>query len=520
MSSTPSRRILCLQVPLFPLAARLRSEPELAAESTVIVVGNGSAARVAAATRPVRRAGVRRGMTLAQARALVPHLVVRGRDPECERSAQQALLEIAEAHAPRVEDAGEGLVYLDIEGLERHAGGEHWEAELARAVMASADRHGLPVWAGVGSSKLTARIAAELPDSPVIVAPGREAAFLAPLPLARLTPELEIGRTLARWGLRSIGDFARLPRSEIAGRLGPEGRELHRRARGLDARPLVPHRAPPSFREAMELEWPLVNLEPFLFIGRAALERLCQRLATHGLGCAQLDVALRLEPDGHHERSIRLPAPTREVKTLLTILRLDLEGDPPRAPVVAFALTAHPDAPRQAQLSFFGPTVLAPDELATTLARLFSILGKDRVGTPETIDGHAPERFGMVEYAPPPPAEIRSEVEPGRGLMAIRVLRPPLEIEVIAQGGEVGEADAAEPRPTEIRSPAVEGADRRPRLDGRIRVASGPWALEERWWTDEPVDRDYWDVELDSGGLFRIFRDNSTRRWFADGVYD
>ncbi len=507
-------RIICLLVPLFPLAARLRSEPELTTQSTVVVNGSGSAARVVAATRPARRVGVRPGMNLAQARALSPDLLVRARDAECEVSAQQTLLEVAEAHSPRVEDAGEGAAYIDIDGLERHARGKHPEAELARSVMAGADRHGLPLWTGVGSSKLTARIAAELPDSPVVVPPGQEAEFLAPLPLARLAPELAVAETLHRWGLRSIGDLARLPKNEIASRLGAEGRELHRQARGLDSRPLVPHQPPPTFRESMELDWPLVNLEPFLFIGRAALERLCQRLATHGLACAQIDIALRLEPDGHHERSIRLPAPTREIKTLLTVARLELEADPPRAPVTGFAFIAHPDAPREAQLSFFGPAVLAPDRLATTLARLFSILGKDRVGSPRPVDGHRPERFEIVEYSPPPPPRERREIEPGRGLMSVRVLRPPVGIEVVtARGG----ADA---RPTVLSTPARDDSDRRPRFDGRVKVASGPWALEENWWSEEPLDRDYWDVELDSGGLYRIFRDNLSLNWFADGIYD
>jgi protein ImuB len=513
-------RILCLLVPLFPLAARLRSEPELAAQSTVVVLGSGSAARVVAATRPARRAGVRGGMSLAQARALAPDLSVRARDPECEASAQQTLLEIAEAHSPRVEDGGDGLAYLDLDGLERHVSGGHPDAALARSVMVSAERHGLPLWTGVASSKLAARIAAELPDSPVVVAAGEEAAFLAPLPLARLSPALEIAETLARWGLATIGDLARLPKNEVASRLGPEGRELHQLARGLDSRPLVPRHPPPSFRESMELDWPLVNLEPFLFVGRAALERLCRRLETHGLACAQLDLSLELEPAGRHERSIRLPAPTREVKTLLTIARLDLEADPPRAPVTGFAFVAHPDAPRQAQLSFFGPTVLAPDRLATTLARLFSLLGRDRVGSPRAVDGYRPERFEMVEYSPPPPPRETLEIgtaDPDRGshgLMAVRVLRPPVEIEVLtATHGPTGQ-------PVELRTSAREGSDRRPRLDGRVRVASGPWALEEKWWSEEPLDRDYWDVELDSGGIYRIFRDNRSSDWFADGIYD
>jgi protein ImuB len=83
-----SPRTACLLLPLFPLAARLRSEPELTREALVVVEGNGNAARVVAATRAARAAGVRPGLSLPQARALCPKLVARPRDEECERAAQ------------------------------------------------------------------------------------------------------------------------------------------------------------------------------------------------------------------------------------------------------------------------------------------------------------------------------------------------------------------------------------------------------------------------------------------------
>jgi hypothetical protein len=53
-----------------------------------------------------------------------------------------------------------------------------------------------------------------------------------------------------------------------------------------------------------------------------------------------------------------------------------------------------------------------------------------------------------------------------------------------------------------------------------VRIASGPWDLEEGWWTEQPVKREYWDVELDAGGVYRIYRDRITERWFLDGIYD
>ena len=117
-------------------------------------------------------------------------------------------------------------------------------------------------------------------------------------------------------------------------------------------------------------------------------------------------------------------------------------------------------------------------------------------------------------YAPPPPAKVLREASPGYGLLTIRILRPPVELEVITN-------DAHDPvRPLQLRTVSDAESDRRLHLDSIIRIASGPWALEERWWSDHPVDRNYWDVELESGGIYRVFQDNRTRTWFVDGVYD
>jgi protein ImuB len=510
-------RIACLYLPLFPLAARLRSEPELIREALAVMEGNGNAARVVAATRLARSAGLRPGLTLPQARALCPKLVARPRDADCERAAQEALLEVAEAFSPRVEDAGDGIAYLDAGGIERHYPGPSPELEMGRALMNAAEAAGLPARVGIASSKLAARVASGLPDPPVIVPLGEEAAFLAPLPLQKLAPEVDVAETLERWGVRSVGDFAKLPPSRVASRLGRLGRELHSTARGVDPRPLMPREPPPAFHEGMSLEWPLVALEPFLFVGRAALDRLCQRLEARGFACLRLEIQMRLEPDGFQTRAIDLPAPTRDVKTLLTLVRLELEARPPGAPVAGFTFVAHPDRPREAQLSLYGPAALSPDKLAATLARLFALLGADRVGSPRPVDGHRPERFALVGFSPPPPPETRREPRAGRGLLAVRVLRPPVEIEVLTSGAVEGDPEAP---PVEIRATPRAEEEKRPRVEGEVKVASGPWGLEEEWWADDPAGRDYWDVEIAGRGLYRIYRERATGAWYADGIYD
>jgi len=530
-------RLACIRVPLFPLAARLRSEPDLEGEAVVIVEGNGNAARVIAAALKARRIGIEAGMTLPQARALLPRVIARPRDRESERAAGEALLEVADSFSPRVEDGGEGVAYLDVEGIpglaaaaaaSRQAaasasangsgsgnGSRTPEHVLGQEIVSSVRKAGLPARVGLASSRLAARVAAGLTDSPRVVPAGDEAAFLAPLPLARLAPELEIAATLERWGIRSIGDLAKLPAGEVESRLGAAGGRLHAAARGIDPTPLEPRLPALELAEGMELEWPLVSLEPFLFVGNAALERLTRRLDSQGLACRRLELTLKLDPDGCDARAISLPAPTREVKTLLTLVRLELEARPPGAPVVAFTFAASPDKPRRAQLSLFGAPALSPDRLATTIARLASILGADRLGSPRALDGHRPERFVSAGFEPPPPPEIPRPPRAGRGLLAVRVLRPPIELEVVRQEKE--DARERDGRLVSIQSRPAGGA---PEIAGAIRVAAGPWAMEEGWWTGEPASREYWDVELSQGGLYRIYRDRTTDAWFADGIYD
>ncbi len=617
-------RMACFFVPMFSLAARLRSEPELREQAVAIVEGNGSNAHVIAATRRARTKGIRAGLSLAQARALLPKLIARGRDNECERTAQEALLEVAETFSPRIEDAGEGVVFFDVTGMERHwaetadrrpptaeesaegsgqsagtlaitplpageggatersegAPGEGRESRetplrtqhsglstspevrFAQSAIRAAEAIGLPARCGVAGSKLSARVAAELPKSPTIVPAGSEAEFLAPLPLRRLSPELDAAAILDRWGLTSIGDLARLPESEVASRLGQIGRELHYAARGVDPRPLIPQPMPPEFREGMELEWPLVALEPFLFIANAALDRLSARMEMQGFACRRLELTMTLEPDGYHARAIDLPAPTRDVKTMLTLLRLDLEKNPPGAPVCGFSIVAHPDRPRRAQLSLFGPSALAPEKLATTIARLVSLLGEAHVGMPASVDGHLPDRFDIGGFAPPPPPDMKRAPKKSRGLLAVRVFRPPIPIEVItrpSRSDEPGEvqiesvrsvgAQSAERRAQEgtrtgahSSAPASGNGDSRryepldpastrpqkPRvevgasadIEGSVRLSSGPWRVEEGWWADAPADRDYWDIELHRGGIYRVYRDEVIDGWFVDARYD
>src|SRR5581483_6827328 len=159
-----------------------------------------------------------------------------------------------------------------------------------------------------------------------IVAPGEEAASIAPLPLeildiASADPRVPLARVpsadsrvpdllavLSRWGLRTLGDLARLPEADIRTRLGEPGVRLHRMARGTDDVPLVPQGDARRFVERLELEWPIEGLEPLSFVLARLCDGLSAALEQADRGAVAIATRLRLTNRTAHLRTLALPA--------------------------------------------------------------------------------------------------------------------------------------------------------------------------------------------------------------------
>lgn len=122
--------------------------------------------------------------------------------------------------------------------------------------------------------------------------------------------------TLHRWGIRTLGACAELPRAEVHQRLGDLGVSWQRLAAGEDGVPLVPWMAEPVFEEMLELEWPIDGLEPLSFVLARLFEPLGVRLERADRGAVIIRTSLRLTTRAVHLRTIPLPAPMRDPKTL------------------------------------------------------------------------------------------------------------------------------------------------------------------------------------------------------------
>src|SRR5271166_222901 len=382
----------CVYIPDFPVEAIVRAEPLLREQAVAVLEGKPPLVRVVALNEKARLLGMEVGMTKLQAAVFaVPEeksapnkvkrkgkprpAVLHQRSPEQENSAHSALLDVAHAFTPRVEDTAVDTLLLDLAGLERLYGAP---ANMARDLASRVSAVGLEANIAIAANPDAAMHAARGFSGTTVIAAGKEAQRLGVLPLPVLLDAFEIPPqknsvadgereklreqildTLERWGVRDFRTLARLPDHALASRLGEAGTRLQLLARGAGMRPLALCEPPSGFEEAMDLESPVETLEPLSFILNRLLEQLCARLETRALAAQELHLRLQLErrvadedtttvdelngsvAASHNvivkpecERVLRLPVAMRDSKVFLKLLQLDLAAHPPGAPVI------------------------------------------------------------------------------------------------------------------------------------------------------------------------------------------
>jgi protein ImuB len=227
----------------------------------------------------------------------------------------RALLPHVGIHAP-------GVYVCDLAGTERVLGAP---SRIARRIVERLSRVNAPAAVAVAHTPFAARVAAErTADGDVrLVTEPRE--YLAPLPLEVLPIEPKLARELGLLGMRSVGDFAALPRGAVFDRFGHGAARAHALARAEDEERVRAEPPPRRIRARRVWEDALPSREQLVFALRTVLDELSAALANDGL--AALRIAVRLEREGAEplrlERAI-LP-PTRESAALLRSVRWALE---------------------------------------------------------------------------------------------------------------------------------------------------------------------------------------------------
>ena len=264
----------------------------------------------------------------------------------------------------RASSATRDRIFFDSEDLARlYPAGE---TAIAQAVQGAAARVGLGVRVAIAGSKGVARLATRAHEVALIpTAAGPARAALASIPVETMAgDDAALAAAFRRWGLRTAGDIAALPVDAVGLRLGPAGTRAARLARGIDDEPFVPRLPEDALEEAIELDYPIAELEPLAFVLRGLIDRALGRLRERSLACAGLTLRLTLDPRGADVRTVPIAAPTSDAATLLQLARLDLARRPPAAPIVGVRLLALPARVRATQLDILRPAGPAPDRLA------------------------------------------------------------------------------------------------------------------------------------------------------------
>jgi len=549
----------CVYIPDFLVQAVVRSQPSLgerALAPLVLISGAPPLWSVVAANPAAFEAGIQLGMTKAQV-AQFGTVQICMRSEAQEQAAHAALLDAAWSVSPRVEDTALDTVVLDLEGLSALFGvDENIARELARRVAAI----GLAARVAVAANMEVAIHAARGFPGITIIPEGEERRRLGALRVGVLTTEAETLEILERWGVETLQALAALPVLQLSERLGQEGVRLSELARGLRQRALVLAQASSIFAEEMELDDAVEELEPLSFLLGRLLDQLCARLEARALAVRAVRVRFELQPSfekdfqtlkeglrrkpevKQYEKLLTLPVPMRNAKMLLKLLRLQLQGDPPAAPIQKIYMTADAAAPRVAQNGLFVPCGPDPEKLEVTIARLGKLVGEGNLGCAELVDSHRPESFRMTRFV------VASEQNKQRG-KGERNVKENSEARGVVTGLRVV-------RPAQ--AVRVELRDEQPvriylrRMRGEVIAASGPWRSSGDWWQEDAWQQEEWDLEIEFSshslvgaqhrcapsrqnlnlpdaqqfpsspqrGLYRIFYDALRQGWFLRGVYD
>ncbi|EDY16341.1 Nucleotidyltransferase/DNA polymerase involved in DNA repair-like protein [Chthoniobacter flavus Ellin428] len=489
-------------LPQFSLQAALRFHEEAWRQPVAITDGDTEKGRVLETTIPAAHSGVWPGMVVTQALARCPSLRLLQRSRTQEEVVSALLLETTGTLSPLIEATAEGLCVADLRQM-KACDWEPW----ARGVVERFATRQLRVQVGLAANPDLAILAARHAEPALVV--QHAGAFLAGVAVTAVDAAPGLLEILRDWGIGSLGELARLPRSELIERLGPEAGALWEQAAGRAHRELRLVRPPEVFWEAFEFEHPIETTEPLLFILRRQLEQLMLRLEEAYRVAAQMTLTIPLEPGpsnvtagtDRYERTFTIPSPTTDTEVLFRILHTHLENLRLEQQPIGVRLRVEPVVANRSQFQLFESPLRDPNRFGETLGRIAALVGAENVGVVQLEDTHQPDRFQLVA----PDFQTLSEREKAGPTashtlgLPLRRFRPPLPAQVRFERHV----------PKWLSSPIAQG---------EVIDMAGPYRVSGQWWDSHEWSAEEWDIELSDGALYRISKSQGT--CFLEGCYE
>lgn len=477
-------------------------------EAPLVLKGSDGRRRVVtAANRSALASGLRIGMPLTKAQALVEDLAVCDAEPEADAEALESLaLWALRTYSPIVAaDPPDGVV-LDVTGAAHLHGGEGALLEgLIRAMTAEGIEARAAMADTWGAAHAVARYATR---STLVVPPGESSGILPRLPIAALRLPYGTVAALDDLGFETIGEVASQPRAPLVHRFGVDfGRRLDQ-AFGRMNEPIEPVGLPERMAVERVFAEPIGAAETIARYTGKLVVQLCDRLEDRVLGARQLDLVFYRVDNRIEAVRIGMAQPVRDVVRLTRLLCDKIETVDPGFGIERMRLTATEAealAPQQTSSEDQGGR-----DLSDLIDVLANRIGAERIYSLSPVASDVPERSQTRVTALE--TVLGTALWPAHWPRPVRLLAPPEKITALA---------AVPDYPP--KSLTWRGEKK------RIVAADGPERIFGEWWRRDAeiaAVRDYYRIETEDGQRLWIYRTGDTERlstgdlrWFVHGVF-
>jgi len=314
--------ILHVDMDAFFVSVELLERPELRGKPVVVGGRPDQRGVVSAASYEARKYGIHSAMPLRTAGRLCPHAVFLDGHHEKYGEWSDRVATILARFSPIVEMVSIDEAYLDLAGTERLHGPPLAAADkLLRTITQTT---ALPCSAGLATTRLVAKVASDQakPRGLVWVAPGREAQFLAPLPVRKIPGIGEVTeRALRAMGIETVEQIAVVPQEKLETIFGQWGTALYRKARGGDSYEFVIDAEPKSISHNHTFGEDTEDANALAAMLSHLSQKACKRLREAGLATRTLTLTIRYAGFETHTRSKTLGEPTRLDADIFTVFQ-------------------------------------------------------------------------------------------------------------------------------------------------------------------------------------------------------
>lgn len=226
----------------------------------LIIGGSSDRGVVASCSYEARHFGVRSAMPMKMALKLCPQAKIVKGDMELYSSQSKIVTEIISEQAPVIEKASVDEFYLDISGMDKFFGCYKWTNELSQRVSKET---GLPISFGLSVNKTVSKIATGegKPQGKIQVEKDFVKPFLSPLSIKKIPMLGNVTFVLlSRIGVRKIETLSNMPVEYLQNLLGKNGKELWKKANGIDETIVEPYSERKSFSKERTFEQDTIDM--------------------------------------------------------------------------------------------------------------------------------------------------------------------------------------------------------------------------------------------------------------------